>query len=74
MKIFKCTMLTNWLTPCGCEYREVSEGKWEYRYQGSEPDPMAHREWEPISATSIADIEGLGHRVIEMPEEVKSND
>jgi hypothetical protein len=60
MTIYKCTGLTEWDTPCDCEYREVSDGEWEYRYQGTEP---GHREWTPISAKSIADIEDLGHRI-----------
>lgn len=53
---YKCANLTYRNTPCRCEYRELSPGQWEYRY--------ADREWSPISAKSIADIEEFGHRLM----------
>lgn len=61
---YRCVGLTAWFTPCGCEYREIADGRWEYRYCGPESDWDS--EWTAIGARSLDDIKEYGHDLIEV--------
>jgi hypothetical protein len=48
---------------CGCEYREVAPGSWEFRYLGP---GMGRTDWESITQRSLNEIRGLGHNPVEI--------
>lgn len=49
---------------CGCRYREVGEGVWEYRYDG--PGYGITSGWVGLPEKTLKEIEAAGHRLIEI--------